>query len=147
MRFKATALAAALAIGLSFGPLQDMARAATPARVQVSGEVIASWCYLTEAMYPEGSAHHLCAIWCAAGGIPVAIKGDDGKVYFVLKLGDDSSSVANPGVLEIQSHQVTVEGDLYVRDGLNYLLISQVVSDAGVVNLTHEDYGIQPFGE
>ena len=147
MRFKAKALAAALVLGLSFGPLEDTARAAAPERVQVVGEVIDSWCYLTEIMYPEGSAHHLCAIWCAAGGIPVAIKGDDGKVYFVLKLGDDSSSVANPAVLEIQSHQVKVSGDLYVRDGLNYLLISQVVSDEGVVNLTHDDYGIQPFGE
>jgi hypothetical protein len=123
------------------------AQAAAPERVQVTGEVIDSWCYLTEIMYPEGSAHHQCAIWCAAGGVPVGIKGDDGQVYMVLKFGDDSSSVANPGVMEIQSHHVKVDGDLYRRDGINYLLISQVVTDEGVVNLTHEEYGIQPFGE
>lgn len=147
MRAKTAALAAALMIGASAGVVPAAAQAAAPERVQVSGEVIDSWCYLTEIMYPEGSAHHLCAIWCAAGGVPVGIKGDDGKVYFVLKLGDDSQNVANPGVMEIQSHQVTVDGDLYVRDGLNYLLIGEVVSDAGVVNLTHDEYGIQPFGE
>lgn len=123
------------------------AQAAVPERVQVTGEVIDSWCYLSEIMYPEGSAHHLCAIWCAAGGVPVGIKGDDGTVYMVLKVGDDSTSVANPGVLEIQSHRVEVDGDLYVRDGINYLLVGRVVSDAGVVNLTHEEHGIQPFGE
>ena len=123
------------------------AQAAAPERVQVTGEVIDSWCYLTEIMYPEGSAHHQCVIWCAAGGVPVGIKGDDGQVYMVLKFGDDSSSVANTGVMEIQSHHVKVDGDLYRRDGINYLLIGQVVTDEGVVNLTHEDYGIQPFGE
>ena len=137
-----TALAAVMLSTLGQGPAQAAAQ-----RVQVTGEVIDSWCYLTEIMYPEGSAHHQCAVWCAAGGVPVGIKGDDDKVYMVLKLGDDATSVANPGVLEIQSHKVKVDGDLYVRDGMNYLLISQVVSDEGVVNLTHDEYGIQPFGE
>ncbi len=123
------------------------AAAAAGQRVKVTGEVIDSWCYLTEIMYPEGTAHHQCALWCAAGGIPVGILADDGTVYTVLKLGDDSTSNANPKVLEIQSHRVTVEGDLYARDGINYLLIDRVVDDEGIVKLTHDDYGIQPFGE
>ena len=127
--------------------LSTATQAAAPQRVQITGEIIDSWCYLTEIMYPEGSAHHLCAIWCAAGGIPVGIKGDDGKVYTVLKLGADSTSVANPGILEIQSHKVTVDAELYERDGINYLTISQIVSDQGIVNLTHDENGIQPFGE
>ncbi len=122
------------------------AQSATPQRVQVTGEVIDSWCYLTEIMYPEGSAHHQCAIWCAAGGIPVGIKADDGTVYMVLKFGDDTTSVASPRVLDIQSHRVTVDGDFYARDGLNYLLVDRVVDDRGIVNLTHDEYGIQPFG-
>ena len=135
-------LAALAAVALS-----TAAQAAPPERVQVTGEIIDSWCYLTEIMYPEGSAHHQCALWCAAGGIPVGIKGDDGKVYTVLKLGADSTNVANPGVLEIQSHRVKVDGDLYVRDGINYLTIARIVDDQGIVNLTHDEYGIQPFGE
>ncbi len=123
------------------------AQAATAERVKVTGEVIDSWCYLSEIMYPEGTAHHQCAIWCAVGGIPVGILADDGTVYMVLKFEDDATSVANPRVLEIQSHLVSVEGDLYARDGINYLLIDRVVGDEGVVKLTHDDYGIQPFGE
>ena len=123
------------------------AQAAAPQRVEVTGEVIDSWCYITEIMYPEGTAHHQCALWCAAGGIPVGILGDDGEVYLVLKMGDDTTSVANPTVLDIQSHRVRVDGDLYLRDGMKYLLVDRIITDAGIVNQTHQEFGIQPFGE
>jgi len=121
--------------------------AATPHRVSVTGEIIDSWCYLTEIMYAEGTAHHECALWCAAGGVPVGLRADDGTVYIILKVGDDAASVANPRLMKIQSHQVSVEGDAFARDGFNYLVIDRVANDAGIVNLTHEDYGIQPSGE
>jgi hypothetical protein len=121
--------------------------ATMPERVKVTGEVIDSWCYLSEIMYAEGTAHHQCAIWCAAGGVPVGILGEDGTVYIVLKLGEAAANVANPAVLKIQSRKVSVEGNLIARDGMNYLLINQVIADEGVVHMTHADYGVQPFGE
>ncbi len=123
------------------------AYAAAPTRVTVTGEVIDSWCYLTEIMYPLGTAHHQCALWCAAGGIPVGILSDEGEVYIVLKMAGDDTSVANPALLEMQTHKITVEGQAIARDGMKYLLIERVVEDFGIVNQTHEDYGIQPFGE
>ncbi len=142
-----TAIRKALLAGLLGAALAAPAAAwAAPQRVTVTGEVIDTWCYLTEIMYPEGTAHHQCAVWCAAGGIPVGILGDDGQVYMVLKLERDTTSVANPGLLEIQSHQVRVEGDLYERDGIKYLLVDRVAGDEGIVKLTHDEYGIQPFG-
>ena len=116
-------------------------------RIRITGEVIDSWCYLTEIMYPQGTAHHQCAIWCAAGGIPVGILGEDGTVYIVLKRGETTRNVADPGILEIQTHKVTVDGEVITRDGMNYLLIDRIVADAGIVDVNHEDYGIQPFGE
>ena len=116
-------------------------------RVQVTGEVIDSWCYITEIMFPEGSAHHQCALWCAAGGIPVGILADDGTVYMVLKVGDDATSVANPTMMKIQTHRVSVDGELYRRDGINYLVVAQVQNDEGIVKVNHEDWGVQPFGE
>jgi hypothetical protein len=140
-RLRSLVLAAGLAA------LALPAAAATPERVKVTGEVIDSWCYITEIMFPEGSAHHQCAIWCAAGGIPVGILGADGQIYMVLKVDQDSTNVANPAILKIQSHEVTVDGDLYVRDGINYLVVNQVVADAGIVKVNHEEWGIQPFGE
>jgi hypothetical protein len=135
------------AAGLLLAGLALPAAAATPQRVQVTGEVIDTWCYITEIMFAEGTTHHQCAIWCAVGGIPVGVLGDDGEVYMVLKVGDDTTNVANPAILEIQTHKVTVDGDLYERDGIKYLLIDQVVNDEGIVNVNHEDFGIQPFGE
>ena len=60
--------------------------------------------------------------------------------------GLDSTSVATPAIMRIQTHRVTVAGDFYRRDGINYLLISRIVTDAGIVNLTHDDYGVQPGG-
>ncbi len=135
-------LAAALLVAVTALP----AGAATGERVKVTGEVIDSWCYITEIMFPEGSAHHQCAVWCAAGGIPVGILGDDGTVYMVLKVGDDATSVANPAVLEIQSHRVKVDGALYKRDGINYLVVDRVLADEGIVKVNHEEWGVQPFG-
>jgi len=135
--------AAALLAGL----VTTGAGAASGKRVSVTGEVIDSWCYITEIMFSKGTAHHQCALWCAAGGVPVGILADDGTVYLVLKMVDDTTSVANPATLRIQTHRVTVDGDLIRRDGMNYLLVSRVVDDAGIVNLTHEENGIQPFGK
>ena len=128
--------------------LNTAATAATaPQRVSVTGEIIDTWCHVTEIMYAQGTTHHQCAVWCAVGGIPVSILAEDGTVYMVLKIEDDDVSVANERIIKIQTHQVTVDGDLYVRDGVNYLIVTQVADDAGVVNLNHEDFGIQPFGE
>ncbi|MEL0022183.1 MAG: hypothetical protein VW709_20150 [Rickettsiales bacterium] len=120
------------------------ADAAAPKRVKVSGEIVDTWCYITEIMYALGSAHHRCAIWCAVGGIPVSLKGNDGNTYMVLKMEGDGTNVANPAVLKIQSHEVSVEGDLYERDGVKYLIVTQVHDDKGVVNMTHKEYGVQP---
>ena len=123
------------------------ALAATPDRVRVTGEIVDTWCYVTEIMYAEGTAHHQGAVWCAVGGIPVSILGEDGNVYMVLKVEGDGDNVANPRIVKIQSHKVTVDGDLYVRDGVRYLVVTQVADDHGIVKLTHDEYGIQPFGE
>ena len=142
--FGGWAVAASLLLAAGSG---GTAAAATGERIKVTGEVIDTWCYITEIMFAEGSAHHQCAVWCAVGGIPVGILGDDGKIYMVLKVEDDATSVANPAILKVQSHQVTVDGDLYERDGLNYLVVNQVVSDDGIVKINHEEWGIQPFGE
>jgi hypothetical protein len=127
--------------------LAMLSGAARAKPVTVTGEVIDSWCYLTEIMYPLGTAHHQCAIWCAAGGIPVGILADDGTVYILLSLGGRGESVADPALLALQTHRVTLEGQAFARDGMNYLVAERLVADQGIVNPTHEEYGIQPFGE
>ena len=98
-------------------------------------------------MYPLGTAHHQCAIWCAADGIPVGILDDQGKVYIVLSFGDDHISVVSPDVLDIQTHRITVEGDAFERDSLAYLMVDRLINDEGIVNVTHDEYSIQSVGK
>lgn len=122
---------------------------ATPGakRVTVTGEIVDTWCNVTMIMFAEGSAHYQCAVWCAVGGIPVSIKDEDENVYVVLRVEGEQSNVAAPSIVRIQAHQVTVEGDLIERDGVKYLLVTQVADDQGIVNLSHQDTAIQPFGK
>ena len=141
------ALSSAEAFRTPLGDIPLDAQAAKPKRISVTGEIVDTWCYVTEIMYALGTAHQQCAVWCAVGGIPVSVKGDDGSVYVVLKVEEDDTSVANPRILKIQTHKVSVEGDLYERDGVKYLIVTKVANDQGIVNSTHEEYGIQPFGK
>jgi hypothetical protein len=98
-------------------------------------------------MYPLGTAHHQCALWCAVGGIPVGILDDAGVVHILLEMPGETANVKPEGVLRIQSHRVTFEGRAIERDGVKYLLVGKTIEDAGIVNQTHEEYGIQPFGD
>ena len=143
---KANMCAAALSlVAIMAAPFH--AWAGQPERVAVTGEVIDPWCYLSEIMWATGSAHHQCAIWCARGGIPVGILGDDEQVYIVLQMDSDPDVIGHHGILRMQSNEVVVEGDLYVRDNINYLAIDTIIDDHGIVNYSHDEFEIQPFGD
>ena len=123
------------------------ASAAEPQRITVTGEVIDSWCYLSEIMWATGSAHHRCAVWCARGGVPVGILNeDDEEVYVVLMMENNPDVIGNKAIFRMQTNEVVVTGDLYVRDSVNYLAVSEIVEDHGIVNYSHEDFDIQPGG-
>lgn len=117
-------------------------------RVEVTGEVIDTWCYFSGVMGgPDavvGTAHHTCAMWCAAGGIPVGILADDGTVYMVMKWQGAAEIADGTALLDVQSHRITADGMLYERDGIKYLMVSEVLADDGIVNVNHEDYGVTP---
>jgi len=143
---KANMCAAALSlVAIMAAPFHAWAE--QPERVTVTGEVIDPWCYLSEIMWATGSAHHQCAIWCACGGIPFGILGDDEQVYIVLQMDSDPDVIGHHGILRMQSNEVVVEGDLYVRDNINYLAIDTIIDDHGIVNYSHDEFEIQPFGD
>ena len=135
-------IAGALALFLA-GP----ALAAEGEKITVKGEIIDTWCYFSGVMgAPEsvtGSAHHTCALWCAAGGIPVGVLAEDGTVYMVLKW-EGNGDVAGDTLLRVQSHEIEAEGILHKRDGVNYLIVEKVIADNGIVNQNHDDYGVVP---
>lgn len=137
---------AALVIWLTaFG---GAAGAAEGERIRVTGEMIDTWCYFSGVMGgPEavvGSAHHTCALWCAAGGIPVGLLTDDGRVYMVVKWQDETTVADGRTLLTVQSHRLTADGLWYRRDGIDYLFVADVVADEGIVNRNHEDFGVVP---
>ena len=149
MKRNITAGARAALVGLLVLVAPVVANAQTkPKPIEIKGEVIDTWCYLSGVMGgPEaivGSAHHTCALWCAAGGIPVGVRAEDGTVYMVLKLKGEDPLEQSDTVMQIQSHTITARGRHYVRDGVNYLVVENVVADAGIVNPTHEEYGPVP---
>jgi hypothetical protein len=133
---------AALALGV--GP----ALAANGERTQVTGEMIDTWCYFSGVMGgPDavvGTAHHTCALWCAAGGIPVGLLADDGTVYMVIKWQGSGDVATGDTLLKVASRRLTADGVHYKRDGIDYLLVEEVVADEGIVNETHKDFGVVP---
>jgi hypothetical protein len=122
--------------------------AAEGQRIQVKGELIDTWCYFSGVMggtdAVRGSAHHTCALWCSAGGIPVGLLAEDGTVYMVMKIGDDDASAGGDTQLALAAHTVEADGMHYVRDGINYLIVSDVVSDLNITEKNHEDFGPVP---
>ena len=116
-------------------------------RVQIKGEIIDTWCYYSGVMGgPEavvGSAHHTCALWCAAGGIPVGVLAEDGTVYMVLKWAGNGD-VTGDTLLKVQSHEIEADGIVHERDGVKYLIVEKVIADNGITNKSHEDFGVTP---
>jgi hypothetical protein len=141
-------LPAALALMAAAAPAQAAGK-----MVSVEGEVVDTFCAVSEVMFAYGTAHHQCAVWCLSGGIPVSIKDKDGNFYMVLRVEGDETSVAPAKMARIQAHSVKVDGELIARNGVNYLLINKIADDKGLINITHEDVvegakrGILPFGE
>ena len=143
----AAAVAAALAAG-SASAQETGERAGE--RIEVTGEIIDTWCYFSGVMGgPDavvGTAHHTCALWCSAGGIPVGLLTEEGDVYMVLKIEGSAASAGGDTQLALASHVVTADGLHYERDGIDYIVVEEVVADEGIQVLNHDDYGpVPPF--
>ena len=128
--------------------VQNFALAATGEDVEIKGEVIDTWCALSGVMggidAVSGSAHHTCAVWCAAGGIPVGVLTEDGTIYMVLKMENSEMLEQTDAIMKIQSDVITAKGKHYLRDGVNYLVVEKIVANDGITNLNHVDYGAVP---
>ncbi|MDJ0613077.1 MAG: hypothetical protein QNJ29_05330 [Rhizobiaceae bacterium] len=116
--------------------------------IEIKGEVIDTWCYFSGVMGGEdaviGSAHHTCALWCAAGGIPVGVLTEEGEVFMVLKYQGEDVLEKTDTLMEVQSDIITAKGMHYVRDGVNYIVVENVIANDGIQVLNHEDYGSVP---
>lgn len=116
--------------------------------VQITSEIMDTWCYFSGVMSCSdaviGTAHHTCALWYSARGIPAGLLGDVGIVYMVLEIGNDDASASGDTQLRLARHTVTDDGMLYKCDGLNYMIVEEVIADLDIQELNAEGYGTVP---
>ena len=96
----------------------DSTEAAT---VTVKGEVLDMACYIDHGAH--GEKHAQCAATCIESGLPVGIKGEDGKTY--LLIGEHKP--LNKTLAEYAGKTITVKGKLATRDGINMISNAEIV--------------------
>jgi len=89
--------------------------------VTVKGEVLDMACYLDHGAH--GEKHADCAKTCIESGLPVGIKGEDGKTY--LLIGEHKPM--NKELAEYAAKTITVKGKLVQRDGIRMIANAEVV--------------------
>jgi hypothetical protein len=96
---------------------EDHGKEATGAgkEITVKGEVVDMACYIDHGA--TGDKHADCAKKCINMGLPVGIKGDDGKTY--LLIGEHKP--LNNELAQYAATTITVEGKVTSRDGINMI--------------------------
>jgi hypothetical protein len=107
-------LAATAAVVSAAAPANDQT-------VTVKGEVIDMVCYTDSGA--SGKDHADCAKVCISSGLPVGLKGDDGKVY--LLVGDHKPM--NDELAKYAAQIITVRGKEVSRDGVNMIENAEIV--------------------
>ena len=86
----------------------------------VKGEVLDMACYLDHGAH--GEKHAGCAAKCIESGLPVGIKGEDGKTY--LLIGEHKP--LNSELAQYAGKTITVQGKIVTRDGINMIENAQI---------------------
>jgi len=78
-------------------------------------------CYIDHAA--KGEKHASCAKTCIESGLPVGIKGEDGKTYLII--GDHKP--INAQLAEHAGKTITVKGKVVERDGIHMIANAEIV--------------------
>lgn len=113
------ATAALAALPLTAATTNDTAK--SEGQVTVTGEVLDMACYLDHGA--SGAKHADCAAKCISSGLPVGLKGSDGKTY--LLIGEHMP--ANDELAKHAAKTITVRGKFVERDGINLLENIEIV--------------------
>ena len=108
-----TLLAATPIIGYGTEPSSDT--------ITVKGEVIDVVCYLESGA--SGTNHADCAKTCISSGLPVGLKGEDGKIY--LLFGDHKPM--NDELAQYAAQTITVKGKAVSGAGVNMIENAEIV--------------------
>ena len=100
----------------------------------VTGEVIDVACYFDDGA--SGPGHAECARMCIASGLPVGLKGKDGKIYVLIgnQLPPSSQPAAKHESLNAQlapyaAKIVTVSGTIVSKKGVNVIENAQLLNE------------------
>jgi hypothetical protein len=121
MAFSVAVVAAGLIATWSVQADDQKTAASAEATVTVKGEVLDMACYIDHGAH--GEKHAQCAATCIESGLPVGIKGDDGKTY--LLIGEHKP--LNKTLAEYAGKTITVKGKLASRDGVNMISNAEIV--------------------
>lgn len=89
--------------------------------VTVKGEVLDMTCYIDhQAM---GAKHAACAKTCIESGLPVGLKGEDGKTYLLVGQHKPINKQLAPYAAKV----ITVQGKFVSRDGFHMIENAEVV--------------------
>ncbi len=102
---------------------QQMASAPKGTQKTITGTVIDVSCKFGQGL--SGKDHTMCAQVCADKGIPLAILGDDGKLYVPVSAsmpGEGSNQLLKPHA----EQKVTVKGTVFAAGGANAIQIASI---------------------
>jgi hypothetical protein len=88
--------------------------------IVVTGEVLDMTCYIAHKW--SGPQHAQCARDCIRKGLPVGIKGEDGKTY--LLVGQEQA--VNSELADYAAKTVTIRGKKTMRDGFALLQVEEI---------------------
>ena len=89
--------------------------------VTVKGEVLDMACYIDH--NATGAKHADCAKTCIESGLPVGIKGEDGKTYLLIGEHKPINKLLTP----YAAKTITVRGKAVSRDGFNMIENAEIV--------------------
>ena len=119
--------AAAVALVMTVAPAVAQAQGTMPKGTQrtVTGTVVDVSCKFGQGL--TGANHKMCAEVCADKGIPLAILGDDGKLYLATTAampGDGQNAKLRP----FAEQKVTVTGKVFDAAGASAIQIDRIVA-------------------
>lgn len=93
----------------------------------VSGTVIDVSCKFGQGL--GGADHKMCSEVCADRGLPLAILGDDGKLYLATSAGMPGEG-QNAKLKPFAEQHVTVSGKVFAAAGASAIQIDKIVASA-----------------
>jgi len=88
--------------------------------IVVRGEVLDMTCYI--AKNSSGPEHAQCARDCIRKGLPVGIKGEDGKTYLLV----GQKQAVNAELADYAAKTVTIKGNATTRAGFALLQVEEI---------------------